>query len=217
MKDFVGTAVVAALIAGSSFAAQAQVKTESVPMPAGTRGVAEVVTVTATVQAIDQKTRQVTLKGPEGKVVSFKAGDEVKNLAQVKVGDQVVVKYFESIAFKLQKPGSTKPEASLDEGIVAAKPGEKPAGAAARKIRVTTTIQAIDAIASYVTLVGPEGNAWDVKVKDPKVFTEVKIGDKVDVTYTEALAIAVEPAPKAEPKAAAPKADPKAAPKTAPK
>ena len=212
MKDFVGTAVIAALIAGGSFVAKAQVKTESVPMPPGTRGIAEVVTATATVQAIDQATRQVTLKGSGGKVFSFKASDDVKNLAQVKVGDQVTVKYFESLAFKLQKPGSDKPEASMEAGAAAAKPGEKPAGAAARKVRVTTTIKALDPKASYVTLVGPEGNEWDVKVKDPKVFTEVKVGDKVDVTYTEALAISVEAVPAAKPADVKP-----AAPKTAPK
>ena len=207
MKKQMGMALVFALVLGAGAAnGQAKsaapvppgpgVKTEDLKMPAGTRGIAQLVTLTATVQAIDQATRMVTLKGPEGKVYSFKASDEVKNLPQVKAGDSVVVKYYESLAFKLQKPGSDKPVLDAEEGIATAKPGEKPAGIAGRKIRVTTTIQALDKAKSYVTLVGPEGNAYDVKVRDAKVFDEVKVGDKVDVTYTEALAIAVEPAPK---------------------
>jgi hypothetical protein len=43
----------------------------------------------ATVTAIDQSTRMVTLKGPKGDSVTFKASEEVRNLAQVKVGDEV--------------------------------------------------------------------------------------------------------------------------------
>ena len=48
---------------------------------------ATVVEEKATVEAIDQSTRMVTLKGSKGNSVTFKASDEVKNLAQVKVGD----------------------------------------------------------------------------------------------------------------------------------
>src|SRR5512135_1538941 len=51
--------------------------------------VGETASVTATVEAIDQKTREVTLKGPKGNTITFTAGPEVKNLAQVQKGDQV--------------------------------------------------------------------------------------------------------------------------------
>jgi hypothetical protein len=172
------------------------IKVEDVKMPEGQRGVAQLVTATATVEAVNQATRAVTLKTPAGKPLSFTAGPEVKNLAQVKVGDSVVVKYYESLAFSLQKPGADKALVTAEEKTDQAKAGQKPSASEAVKVRVTTTIQAIDTVGSYVTLVGPKGNAYDVKVRDPKVFSGIKVGDKVDVTYTEALAISVEPAPK---------------------
>ena len=75
-----------------------------------------------------------------------------------------------------------------------AKPGEKPAGVAINTITVTATIDKIDKKAQTVTLKGPEGNKETIKVKDPNNLKKVKVGDNVVISYTEALAIAVEKA-----------------------
>jgi len=48
-------------------------------------------TVTATVVKVDQKTREVTLKGEDGEEFSFVASEDVKNLAQVKPGDVLCI------------------------------------------------------------------------------------------------------------------------------
>src|SRR3954468_22077495 len=59
------------------------------------RGVyrAQVVQATARVQAIDHANREVTLRGPQGNDFEVHAGPEVKNLAQLHAGDDVVVTY----------------------------------------------------------------------------------------------------------------------------
>ena len=62
-------------------------------------------TVKATAEAIDLQNRVVTLKGPKGNVFDLKVGEGVKNLPQVKVEDEVVAKYYESIAVKMMRPG----------------------------------------------------------------------------------------------------------------
>jgi hypothetical protein len=54
------------------------------------------------------------------------------------------------------------------------------------------TITAIDKGASEATLLGPDGVATVVKVRDPRKLDSVEVGDVVDLTYTEALAVAVE-------------------------
>jgi Cu/Ag efflux protein CusF len=154
-----------------------------------------VVTVNATVEAIDLGTRVVKLKGPKGNVFDLKVGEEAKNLPQLKVGDVVVAKYYESIAVEVKKPG--EPGGVTTSGAVAtAKPGEKPAGMVAKQVTVTTTVEAIDPKKTHVTLKGPEGNSVKVKVQDPKNLKNVKVGDQVVITYTEALAISVEKAAK---------------------
>lgn len=154
------------------------------------------VTVTATVEAIDQKTRMVTLKGPQGNSVTFKAGEQVKNLSQVKVGDSVLAKYYESVAIEVKKPGEAKPGVTKQEAVTRAKPGETPAGMAVSQVTVTTTIAAIDKKKPTVTLKGADGKTTTVKVRNPKNLENVKVGDQVVITYTEALALSLEKAPK---------------------
>ena len=154
------------------------------------------VTVTATVEAIDQKTRMVTLKGPQGNSVTFKAGEQIKNLSQVKVGDSVLAKYYESVAVEVKKPGDAKPGVTKQEAVTRAKPGETPAGMAVSQVTVTTTITAIDKKKPTVTLKGADGKTTTVKVRNPKNLENVKVGDQVVITYTEALALSLEKAPK---------------------
>ena len=155
------------------------------------------VKVTATVEAIDLTNRVVTLKGPKGNVFDLKVGEQAKNLPQVKVGDQVVAQYYESIVVQLAKPGAPG-GTTASQAAESAKAGQMPGGAVASRVTVTATIVDISPKKTYVTLKGPEGKTMDVKVKDPKNLEGVKAGDQIEITYIEALAIAVEKAKPAE-------------------
>ena len=64
--------------------------------------------MTATVEAIDLEKRLVTLKGPKGEKRTIKVGQEARNLPQLKVGDLVTVKYYESMAVEVIKPGTPR-------------------------------------------------------------------------------------------------------------
>ena len=151
--------------------------------------------MTATVQAIDLNTRIVTLKGPKGEVRDIKVGEEAVNLPQVKVGDLVTVKYYESLAIEVIKPGTVS-GAGEKSAIVRAKPGEMPGGMAARQSTVTATVTAIDKKKGTISLKGPEGKTVVAKAEDPRNLNKVKVGDELMITYTEALAISVEKAKK---------------------
>ncbi|MBI1816373.1 MAG: hypothetical protein HYR72_15455 [Deltaproteobacteria bacterium] len=161
------------------------------PLPSGTVG-QNVVTVTAKVKAIDQKTRHVTLQRSDGSVVKFVAGDEVRNLAQVKVGDELSVTYYESLAFEVKKPGTAVPGAAMAEEAGRAKLGEKPGAAGARAVTITATIVAIDKAAMTVTLKSADGELNTIKARNPDNLNRVSVGDLVEITYTEALAISVD-------------------------
>jgi hypothetical protein len=143
----------------------------------------------------------VTIKGSKGRVVDLKVGPEAKNLDQIKVGDGVIAKYYESIAFTLKKPGEVAEGPKAQQAVAAAKPGELPAAVVANQVTVTATIEDISPRKTYVTLKGPEGKTVDVKVKDPKNLEKVKVGDKIEITYTQAFAIALNKAkpPKPQP------------------
>jgi len=150
-----------------------------------------VTTLTGTVEAVDMANRVVTIKGSRGRVVELKVGPEAKNLDQVKVGDKVVAKYYESIAYRLKKPEEAE-GATAEQAVAKAKPGEVPAAVVANQVTVTATIEDISPKKTYVTLKGPEGKMVDVKVMDPKNIEGLKVGDQVVITYTQALAIALD-------------------------
>jgi hypothetical protein len=152
--------------------------------------------VTATVEAINLEKRVVTLKGPEGKPFDVKVGEQAKNLPQVKVGDLVTVNYYESLAVKVFKKGEAPQFEGVTEGVATAKPGEKPGGVVVSQVTLTATVEALDKKKQTATLKGPEGKSFTVKVKDPKNMKNVKVGDEVVITYSEAMAISVEPAKK---------------------
>ena len=157
-------------------------------------GVEETTTVTAKVTKIDQKTRKVTIKTDDGKEYSFIAGDNVKNLAQVKKGDVITAVYTEAIAYQVRKHNK-QTGVEVTDAVAAAPAGAKPAGAVVQQTTVAVTITAIDSTIPTVTFKGPQGNTKTIKVKDPQKLVGVKVGDVVDITYTEALAVKVDAAP----------------------
>jgi hypothetical protein len=166
--------------------------------------VGETAKVTATVEAIDQKTREVTLKGPKGNKLSFVAGPEVKNLAQVQKGDEVVIEYVQALAMELKKSAKTAVSRTITEGAKTAAAGDKPGVVAARQVNFVAKIDAIDTKTNVVTLTGVE-HTVDLKVKDPAVLKNFKAGDFVEGAYVEAMAVSVQK-PAAKPAAAAPAA-----------
>jgi hypothetical protein len=162
----------------------------------GKVSLAEVVQVAATVQAIDKAKRLVTLKGPEGNTFTVQAGPEVRNFSQIKVGDQVVARYVEALTLELKKGSGGIRERVEREDAVAAKPGERPGVAAGRQITAVADVVAVNAAKQTIRLRGVE-RTIDLKVRDPKQLALVKVGDQVEATFTEAVALSVEPAPAA--------------------
>ena len=152
----------------------------------------EAVVVTAEVLAIDKEDRILTLLGPKKNVVDIHVSEEARNFDQVRVGDQLRIEYYESVAIYLGKPG-TQPEA--DAGLVAARSakGEKPGGYVVGAIDVSASIVGIDKKKRTLTLVLPEGNVVTTEVdKSVKAFDTLKVGDAIHARLTKAIAISVE-------------------------
>ena len=156
--------------------------------------------ISAQVVAIDKKTRTISLKGPKGKVVDIVAGDDVKNFDQIKVGDFLFVRYLQSLALELQKAKTNATGISETGTVVKADPGQRPAVGGAREVSAIAKVTAVDPKAKTISLTGPRGNTVTLDVQNPDQFKVVKMGDEVLVTYTEAVAISVEPGKKAAPK-----------------
>lgn len=148
------------------------------------------------VKSIDKQNRSVVVVGAQGKEVALNLGPQVKNFDQIKVGDLVTLTYVQALALDLHKSvnGGKLGQPIVAEESVRAAPGSKPAGAIERTVTLTANVIKVDQKTQMVTLKGPNRTV-ELKVKDPAVLQKVKVGDQVDATYTEAVAIEVTAAP----------------------
>ena len=151
----------------------------------------DVVKTTATVVGVDAGTRVITLKRQDGKVLTMTAGEEVRNFAQLKVGDRVDVEYGRALALELRKGKPAKASANEAAAVVSAPEGQKPAAGAVREVTVLADVVAVDTANKVVTLKGPAGNTVEMVVRDPAQLANIKKGDQVQAVYTESLAIKV--------------------------
>jgi hypothetical protein len=179
-----------AAIAGGERTTAAQ--TTTAPAKAGSRlVVAETTSIEARLDAVDVKTRRMTVTGPRGKTLTLKVGPDVKDLDQVKPGDQLVVRYFEPLAVFVRK--ATEPRAAAEGTAVQVIPrGKRPVAVAVDTVEFKGTVEAIDHTKRRVTLKGAEGKSRTMKV-DPSVtrLDEVKKGDQIVVRHTEAIAFSI--------------------------
>jgi Cu/Ag efflux protein CusF len=194
--------LVASALCGAAYA-QPKAETSFTSQP-GKGTATATISASALVEAIDQKTRKVTLKLPQGSR-TFTASDEVRNLDKIKAGDTVQVMYMESVTLELMKDG--KSVVGRTEAAVAgrAAPGSSPGGIALREVTAVADVMNVDAAKKIVTVKNAQGEMVDLPIQDPEQIKLVKKGDQVKTTYREALAVGIEPAKAAAPAAPAPK------------
>jgi hypothetical protein len=154
--------------------------------------------LTATVTAIDMKTRMVSLQSPGAVSETVYAGPEVRNLAQLKVGDVVTVSYYEALAAEVTAPEKAMKSAEQATAMLRAEAGKRPGGAVGQVSTTTLEIQSIDASHNAVTFRRPDGKVRTIVIANPdsqRFVAGLKRGDLVQVTYMEAVAVAVRAAP----------------------
>jgi hypothetical protein len=165
----------------------------STPAPAK---VEQTIKASAVVTMLDVANRRLTILTDAGDQLMVDVDPAVRNLAQVKVGDKILVTYYESIGLSLSKAGdSTRATGQVD--VSRAKVGERPAGSARSTTTVPVTIVSVDTNKNVVKFYGADNlvRTTDVVRPEGKAFIKnLKAGDVVEITYTESLAVSVEPA-----------------------
>jgi hypothetical protein len=151
------------------------------------------VSVTASIEAIDQAKRVVTLKGPLGNTVTFVVDERVKRLNEFKVGDAIEADYYVSLAGELRAPTEEEKKNPLTiiEGGAKAPKDTTPAGGVLRAFKVVATVIGLDLPSQSVTLQGPLGNSGIIRAEKVENLKKLHLGDTIVVTYTEALAISL--------------------------
>jgi hypothetical protein len=59
---------------------------------------------TAVVETVDRQRREVLLRGPQGRLMTVRIGDEVRNFDRIRGGDRVVVRYRQAVAAAASRP-----------------------------------------------------------------------------------------------------------------
>jgi len=149
------------------------------------------VTYTAPVEAINHDTREVTLRLEDGELFTFTAGEEVRNLDQVEVGDVVVTDYEETLSIEVVANEGMEPGASSVSTVARAKEGEKPGIAAMDKTTITATVEEINLENNTFKLKEPDGEITQYVARDPENLKRAEVGDHVIMTITQSMAISV--------------------------
>ncbi len=153
----------------------------------------DMVVKTATVEAINHATRELTIKGEDGYYVTVKVPPEVKRFEAMKVGDTITARYFENIVIRMKRPG----EKDVDVAKTGVTPagGAKPSVTASEQRIITATITQLDPKVPSITFKGPNNWTYSSRVYDRKAIENVKVGDKVDITWTQAVLLDVSATP----------------------
>ncbi len=186
MKKIIIVIVIAAIAVGAYF----MLNKPKAPI-AGVAAEESALIYDGEVTKIDAATRTVTLKNKDGES-TIVAGPEVKNFAEIKVGDHFDVVYELAVAIELVKvknPGTTTEQVTTS--TTTAPQGDKPGMITTNTVTASATIESIDAVKNIVTLKGPQGNLFKVKVKNPDLMKDIAVNDQVKVVYTEAIAAVV--------------------------
>ena len=175
-----------ALVSAAALVVLAAVPAAAADKAPEPKKITNVQTITVTITAIDTAKRQITLKGPKGKTETFVASEDVKRFNELKVGDEVTIKFTESLVARLAKPGEMS-----SAGVTGGRREGKPGGTVTGEATVVVTLMNIDMETPSVTFKTDDGEVVSRNVKDKKNLEGFKVGDKVALTYTESLAIDV--------------------------
>ncbi len=150
----------------------------------------ELVTSKATVEAVEQGSRTLTLRLKDGTLQTVIAPHDMKKFDEIKVGDTVTARYYDSITIRKKAPG----EDAVDSAAKAVTPADttKPTGTAGKQRTITATVTDIDMKMPSITLKGPNGWAYSSRVHDKDALSKVQVGDRVDITWTEAMMVSVD-------------------------
>lgn len=180
---------------GTNQSNTAKQTSEPSPLYEGPLAVEESATVMATarVDAIDQASRMITLEDSSGRKSTYLVGSRVQRLNEVKVGDTVTTEYSVSLQAERRQP--TADEAAHPITVISttgrAPQDASPAGGDRLRVRVVTTVAALDPGNMLVTLKGPMDDTTTVRARKQENFQRLRVGDTIIINYVETAVLSL--------------------------
>ncbi|MGA9271079.1 MAG: hypothetical protein WBV45_10695 [Lutimonas sp.] len=154
----------------------------------------EEVSVRGTVTAVNPETREITLMGKEGGLMTVTAGEEVERFDEIAVDDIIEFDYYTYIKAEFREPTEEEKAEPVQMMVEAGKATEEmaPAGAVGAVVKAVVTIEALNRPLMLATVSGPEGNYVSIPMEDAEFMTKLRIGQVFILTYAEAMAVSLE-------------------------
>jgi uncharacterized OB-fold protein len=147
----------------------------------------QTITIAGTIETIDTNKRAMNIKTADGSFVAVNVPQTVQRFGELKVGDKVKATYNNNVMVRLKPPGEAA--VNTTETDRAKSPT---AGSHVMVRKMTAQIVGIDKAASSISFEGANGWKYSRHVVDPTVFDQVKVGDKVDITWNTDLTVSLQ-------------------------
>ncbi len=147
-----------------------------------------------TITALDTESREVTVIGQEGNIVTLIAGDEVERFNELEIGDLIKLEYWIYMMAEFRNP--TKEELA-EPLVIIAEAGKvdldlPPGAAIGALVKAVVTVEVVNRPFMDVVVKGPQGNFMTIPVEDPSLIEMLNVGRVVILTYGEAMALYIE-------------------------
>ena len=183
---------IAGLLSLSTCLAQAAEVAAEVTTAPGKANLVEAVSAQATVTAIDMASRKVSLKNAAGEAFDIVAGEQVTNLANLKVGDVVALRYLQMLDLELLKGTAGVIKRIVEVAAGKAETGEKPGAGIGKKVTLYGDVIAVDKGQQTITVKGVD-HTLVLKVHNPAQFALIAKGDQIKAVQTQAVGIGILP------------------------
>ncbi|WP_323877742.1 hypothetical protein [Aeromonas hydrophila] len=183
---------IAGLLSLSTCLAQAAEVAAEVATAPGKANLVEAVSAQATVTAIDMASRKVSLKNAAGEAFDIVAGEQVTNLANLKVGDTVALRYMQMLDLELLKGTAGVRKRVVEVAADKAEAGEKPGAGIGKKVTLYGDVIAVDKGQQTITVKGVD-HTLVLRVHNPAQFALIAKGDQIKAVQTQAVGIGILP------------------------
>ncbi len=148
------------------------------------------------VTEIVKETREITLMGSKGYLVTITASDAVERFDEIAIDDVITFDYWTYMMAEFRQPTAeelAEPLVVIAEGGKAPE-GVDPAAVVGAIIKAVVTIEVLNRPNMLATVKGPRGNYMTIEMEDKELITQLHIGQVVILTYAEAIVVSLKKA-----------------------
>lgn len=152
------------------------------------------ITTQGTIKTIDKETREVTLMGTNGGLVTITADESAERFDELVVDDVIVFDYWTYMKAEFRAPTA---EELAEPLVMIAEAGKAPKDAdpgviVGAVVKAVVSIEMLNRPNMLAAVKGPRGNYMTIQMEDREFITKLHIGQVFILTYAEAMVMSLD-------------------------